>query len=221
MTEARPPGNAHGAVSFDLFGTLVAVTKEAEPSRLVRTALEARGVAVPDNWPSLYATQYADRLDGAEISLIDHVSAALDEGGLTVDPAVVRRAVIEAFDPDVTTRPGAADAVAAIADRVPVGVLSNCSVPAIADRALDRSAIDRSRFDAVVTSEACGWRKPDHRAFRAIADALGVEPAAVLHVGDDPIADTGIEQLGGTAVLVDDVSLQALPDYLEPQVWHR
>lgn len=220
MTEA-PPGNAHGAVSFDLFGTLVAVTKEAEPSRLVRTALEARGVAVPDNWSSLYATPYADRVDGAEISLIEHVSAALDEAELAVDPGVVRRAVIEAFDPDVTTRSGAADAVAAMADRVPVGVLSNCSVPSIADRALDRSALDRSRIDAVVTSEACGWRKPDHRAFRAIADALGVEPPAILHVGDDPIADTGIEQLGGTAVLVDDVSLQALPDYLEPQVWRR
>lgn len=214
-------GGTIGAVSFDLFGTLVTVAQEAEPSIAIERELETRGIDVPGDWTRRYSTTYLDRDPGAEVVLVDHVAAALEAAGRDVDRDVVRGAVIDAFDPVVETVPGAAAAVESLADRWAVGVLSNCSVPEIADRAIERSSIDGSRFDAVVTSEACGWRKPDERAFEAIAHALGVEPKDVVHVGDDPIADGGIDDLGGTAILVDDVSLRALPDVLEGREWIR
>lgn len=216
----RPGGRTTvSGVSFDLFGTLVAVEGRTDPSTLVRSALEAEDVDVPEDWQSLYTNQYIAREAGAEVDLIAHVNAILEEASRRVEKRTVREAVIEAFDPDVSTREGAVDAIDAITDQYPVAVLSNCSVPEIADRAVRRSDIDRSRFLGIVTSEGCGWRKPDGRAFRAVADTLGTDPSAVVHVGDDPIADGGIEQLGGTSILVDDVPLTNLPAEFRRRGW--
>lgn len=219
MTARDPSQEAASAVSFDLFGTLVSVTKRVSPATEVRRALEDNGIDVPADWSDRYSTRYIDRAPGAEIGLVHHVRAALGAAGRPVQEDAVRQAVIEAFDPAVETCPGAPEAVATLADRAPVAILSNCSVPEIAERAVERSSLDRSTFAAVVTSEGCGWRKPDARAFRAVASAVGVDPAALLHVGDDPVADTGLEQLGGTAVLVDEVPLRRIPAALEDRGW--
>ncbi len=219
MTDRRVRTGPVAALSFDLFGTLVSVQDDVDPSAAVRATLEAVGVDVPADWRSLYTHQYIERESGAEIDLIGHVMALLEESGRAVEKPVVREAVIEAFDPDVSTRDGAVDAIDVLADHFPVGILSNCSVPTIAEQALRQSDLDHSRFRAVVTSEGCGWRKPDGRAFRAVADSLGIEPPALVHIGDDPIADTGIEQLGGTSILVDDVPLSNLPEEFRRRGW--
>jgi FMN phosphatase YigB (HAD superfamily) len=97
-------------------------------------------------------------------------------------------------------------------------VLSNCSVPGLAERALADSGVDEAHLDAVVTSVDCGWRKPDPRAFAAVADALAVDPAHLLHVGDDPQADGGAAGAGAQRLLVADAgesSLAELPALLE------
>ena len=58
--------------------------------------------------------------------------------------------------------------------------------------------------DAVVTSAEVGVAKPDPRIFAAALEAVGVRPAAALHVGDDPRRDlAGAEAAGITAVLLD------------------
>jgi putative hydrolase of the HAD superfamily len=44
-------------------------------------------------------------------------------------------------------------------------------------------------FEGHVTAIAAGAAKPDVRIFRRLAEAAGVEPARVLHIGDDPLAD--------------------------------
>lgn len=212
-----------GAVSFDLFGTLVAAERPSDPAAAVAAELADRGVAVPDDWGSAYRESHLDAPDGAEVPLPAHVSAALRSRG--VDPAgtgdgnVVRRAVVAAFDPAVETRDGAEAAVEAAAERGPVGVLSNCSVPQQVRRALTRSSLDRDAFDAVVTSVGCGWRKPDRRAFEAVARRLDVPPGGLVHVGDDPRADGGASAAGATAVLLDEVPMAALPDRLEEAGW--
>jgi len=212
-----------GATSFDLFGTLVAVERPSDPAAAVATELRARGVPVPDDWGDAYAESHVDAPEGAEVPLPTHVSAALASRGVDATGEghgdgrgnVLRRAVVAAFDPEVRTRHGARRAVESAADRGPVGVLSNCSVPELARRALLRSDLDREAFDAVVTSVGCGWRKPDRRAFEAVAARLRVEPSALVHVGDDPRTDGGAADAGATSILLDDVSLPELPAALE------
>ena len=201
------------AVTFDLFGTLVAVDRPADPASAVGAELRERDIAVPDDWASAYAERHVDAPAGAEVPLPAHVAAALRSRGVDVPNNAARRAVVAAFDPAVRTRRGAVDAVAAAAERGPVGLLSNCSVPELVSRTLIRSTLDRAAFDAVVTSVGCGWRKPHPQSFETAADELGVDPASLVHVGDDEGTDGGIASLGGTFVDVaacglDDIALR-------------
>ncbi|WP_137283785.1 HAD family hydrolase [Halorussus salinisoli] len=203
------------AVSFDLFGTLVAADRPDDPASAVAAELRERDVAVPDDWAEAYREPHIDAPEGAEVPLMAHVSAALASSGVDAPGNAARRAVVSAFDPEVETREGALEAVEAASERGPVAVLSNCAVPQLARKALVRSDLDRERFDAIVTSVACGWRKPDARAFETCADRLGVPVSELVHVGDDPRTDGAVADCGGTAVLLSDVPLTEFPDWLE------
>jgi FMN phosphatase YigB (HAD superfamily) len=44
-------------------------------------------------------------------------------------------------------------------------------------------------FDSVVTSEACGYAKPDPRIVHCALEALGVAAEEAILVGDDPDSD--------------------------------
>jgi HAD superfamily hydrolase (TIGR01549 family) len=44
-------------------------------------------------------------------------------------------------------------------------------------------------FDSIVTSEMCGFAKPDPRIVHTALDSLGVGPGEALLVGDDPQTD--------------------------------
>jgi FMN phosphatase YigB (HAD superfamily) len=201
------------AVSFDLFGTLVSVERPADPAAAVAAELRERGADVPDGFGDAYRTSHVDAPEGAEVPLPAHVAAALRAcDGSVPDGNVVRRAVVAAFDPHPETSAGAADAVAAAREVGPVGVLSNCSVPEVVSRARLRSDLPRDAVDAVVSSVACGWRKPDARAFEALATRLDVAPADLVHVGDDPATDGGVEAVGGRFVDVAETPLVDLPE---------
>jgi FMN phosphatase YigB (HAD superfamily) len=205
------------AVSFDLFGTLVDVDRPADPAAAVADELRARDVAVPDDFGDAYRERHIDAPEGAEVPLPAHVSAALSSRDVSVSGNAARRAVVAAFDPAVSTRPGAVAAVDAARDHGPVGLLSNCSVPELVGRTLVRSALSREAFDSVVTSVGCGWRKPAAGAFETVADGLETTPNELVHVGDDPATDGGIEPLGGTFVDVADTRLSAFPAWLDAQ----
>lgn len=206
-------------ISFDLFGTLVTVDRPNDPAGAVAHALEEQGVSVPDDWSETFGKRHIDNPDGTEIPLTDHVVAALVSRANTLDRASVRndveRAVRSAFDSDVQTRDGVATVVDTPGKQIPVGVLSNCSVPGLVERTLERSNIDVAALDTVTTSVGCGWRKPDSRAFQAVADGLDIELERLLHIGDDPLTDGGAVEAGATALLVDEPPIPDLQEVVE------
>ncbi|MCU4742826.1 HAD family hydrolase [Natronoglomus mannanivorans] len=216
------------AVSFDLFETLVTAEKPEDPAAAVARALAARGVAVPDDWETRYARAHVDAPEGVEVALDEHVCAALlsaaesTQSEAAIDREGVREAVVAAFDPVVETRPDAREAVDAVRERGHrVAICSNCSVPGLVERTLARSRLEAEQFDAVVTSVDCGWRKPAAEIFLETAERLSVDPSALVHVGDDPRTDGGVERVGGTAIGLWETPLADLPARLDPEASDR
>lgn len=193
-------------------------TKPDNPAAAVAAELEDRGVDVPPDWADSYTEIHIDAPEGAEVPLPAHVARALASRGVDCPANAARRAVVAAFDPEVETRDGARAAIEAAREHGPgpVGLCSNCSVPELVGRTLVRADLSRDDFDAVVTSVGCGWRKPSSEMFEVAADRLGVAPSELVHVGDDPATDGGVEAVDGTAIVLEDgesagETLEALP----------
>jgi len=71
-----------------------------------------------------------------------------------------------------------------------LGLCSNFTHSQTALAVLDQAALRGAlRAEALVVSDAVGWRKPNAAIFRAASRALGVEAGEVLHVGDSLRAD--------------------------------
>lgn len=203
------------AVTFDLFGTLAHAPKPADPADAIAAELDARDITVPAGWHGAYRRSHIDAPAGAEVPLPAHVGAALRACGVDAPANAARRATVAAFDPGVRTREGASEAVATARERGPVGMLSNCSVPELVGRTLVRSDLDREAFDAIVTSVGCGWRKPHREAFATAATRLDCTVGDLVHVGDSPEADGGIEAHGGRAIVLDGTTLEEVPALLD------
>ena len=52
-------------------------------------------------------------------------------------------------------------------------------------------------FEVVVTSQSCGYAKPDPRILHVALDAMGVAPRHALYVGDDPATDGAAARAAG------------------------
>lgn len=130
-------------------------------------------------WTALYAASGADRLaEGLSDALYD----------LTVDPASW-----EAFPDTLPTLQALRE------QAIPVGVLSDTGF----DLRPVFDALGMSRWiDAVVLSCEYGVCKPDPEVFRNACSQLGVDPAATLMVGDNPLTDGGAVAAGLPVLLL-------------------
>ncbi len=89
-----------------------------------------------------------------------------------------------------------AEVLAQLRGRVQLAVCSNFSHSQTALAVLEAAGL-RWHFDAVLVSDAVGFRKPRPEIFRATLGALGVAPEDALHVGDSLSADiAGAAALG-------------------------
>jgi len=52
-------------------------------------------------------------------------------------------------------------------------------------------------FEVVVTSQSCGFAKPDPRILHVALDAMGIEPRHAAYVGDDPPTDGAAARAAG------------------------
>ncbi len=86
-----------------------------------------------------------------------------------------RRGTYEAY-------PDAVEALAAVGDELPMAVLTN-GASCLQREKLEGAGL-ADRFDVVLVSGDIGVGKPDPRPFHVCAERLGVEPGALLVVGD-------------------------------------
>jgi HAD superfamily hydrolase (TIGR01549 family) len=64
-------------------------------------------------------------------------------------------------------------------------------------------------FSVVLTSEECGYDKPDSRLFLRASELIGIPPRDLTHVGDDYDRDVlGARNAGITPILIDRVGKQ-------------
>jgi HAD superfamily hydrolase (TIGR01549 family) len=54
-----------------------------------------------------------------------------------------------------------------------------------------------SLFETVVTSEGCGYAKPDPRILHVALDAMRLSPRHAVYVGDDPAVDGAAARAAG------------------------
>jgi putative hydrolase of the HAD superfamily len=90
----------------------------------------------------------------------------------------------------VTVLPHHDEVLDRLGRRAKVGLCSNFSHSGTALRVIEEAGL-HPHLDAVVISEAVGFRKPRPEIFLATLDALGVGAEETVHVGDDLRADVG------------------------------
>jgi HAD superfamily hydrolase (TIGR01509 family) len=156
-----------------------------------------------------------------DVAVVEHVRAIL----AAVDPALPGRlpsevlgALVEAYaQPILMVPPAVDDGARGALERlrgqgIALAVLSNTMrTPGATLRRLLEGFGLLPCFAHVTFSDEVGVRKPDPEIFALTLRALGVEAAAAVHVGDDPVLDVvGGRRAGMRTVQVTTASLKAL-----------
>ncbi|GIW08802.1 MAG: 2-haloalkanoic acid dehalogenase [Dehalococcoidia bacterium] len=221
------------AVTFDLWETLIhdspdlggersrlRVARLTEALRSVEAAIdEGRVQTAYDQSLHEYDTLWRDYRDLStrrqlEIlaSLIgEQIAGALDEAGWE---AVERAYVDPIHEQPPALSPDSIPVLDWLRERgYRIGLISNTGrTPGVAmRRVLARYGL-LDRFDVTIFSNEEGLLKPRRELFDRASERLGVPNEAIVHVGDNPIADVwGAKEAGMRAVL-----LGSLPATVEP-----
>ncbi|MFN0073714.1 MAG: HAD family hydrolase [Chloroflexota bacterium] len=194
---------SYAAIIFDLFGTLVDNWPALERTELLASMAQELGVSDA----ALYAIWDAHRFQrdtGAFASVEAAVSAACH--GLNVaanEDSIARAAAAYSVFADHCLTPRT-DAVATVqqlrALGLRVGLISDCGPPTPELWAETPLA---EYFDVTTFSCSAGLKKPDPRIYLTTCEALGVQPADCLYVGDGGSRElTGAESVGMTALMI-------------------
>lgn len=115
------------------------------------------------------------------------------------DPTLVRRYYIQQYGQYWRLVPGAEAAYEAIAEDVPVGVMTN-GFAEVQARKFEAFPVLKERADAIVVCEEEGVLKPDAEAFAHAREQAGVSADQVLYVGDSYQSDVKGAQAAGWRV---------------------
>jgi YjjG family noncanonical pyrimidine nucleotidase len=191
------------AVLFDADHTLLDTSK-AERCAL-RAALRGRSLPCPpstlDAYRAINGTLWArysrGEIDAASLSrerfrrLLAHLEGDVEDG------AALSEAYIEGISGRGDLLPACRASLGRLKRRYRLGLVTN---------GLDRVQRSRLRaarlegfFEVVVTSESCGFAKPDPRILGVALDALGVSAAQAMYVGDDLRTDGAAARAAGVA----------------------
>ncbi len=148
--------------------------------RSARVLARMRGMPAPDP-----TTPWDDEA-AARRSSPDEIELAL---------SMYTAAFVSMIPPPVEVEP----LLARLAARFTLGICSNWPLGVTIDRFVEAAGW-APHLSAVVVSQRVGTIKPDVRMFRAAETALGTPPEAILHVGDDWLADiVGAKEAGWLA----------------------
>lgn len=187
------------AVGFDLDYTLCLPARDRET--LLAEAAAAADAPPAGDWPSRAAYRDAHRDHLTDETRAPVFERLLDGATVDADPERLARAYRDRVNDALEPVAGAADLLAGLRGRYRVGLLTNG--PSRAQRSKLEALGWTDAFDAVCVSGELPAGKPDPRAFAALFEALGVEPAELVYVGDDVEADVaGATAAGATAVQV-------------------
>lgn len=117
-------------------------------------------------------------------------------GGPHANAALIGRYYIQRYAEHWQFIPGAREAFEAVAEQVPVGVLTNGFVE-VQKKKFDRFPILREMAAAIVICEEAGVLKPDPEIFAHAAEKVGVPAEKILYVGDSYRSDVQGAQGGG------------------------
>jgi 2-haloacid dehalogenase len=189
------------ALTFDCYGTLI--DWETGLLAALRPVLESHGADAGDEeLLELYGRHEAQIEAGPYARYADVLAGALDRVGadLGFEPSAEERA---AFSRSVADWPPFEDstaALASLAERYWLGVVTNCDDDLFAASAAKLGA----EFHCVVTAEQAGAYKPDHRGFELAFERLGLPRERVLHVAQSRFHDhVPAKALGLSTVWVD------------------
>lgn len=146
----------------------------------------------------LWRRYAAGELDRDDVQRL-RFEALIDAFDLALDPHTLGEAYLARYAERWEWVGGAEAAFHAIADRYPVGLLTN----GFADQQrgkLARFPILRERSQTVVISDEVGVMKPHPQIFAHAAEQAGTEPGAILYVGDSLHSDVEGGQAAGWQV---------------------
>lgn len=118
---------------------------------------------------------------------------------------LAHREVTDSLFPDVLP------ALDALAGHYRHGLLSNSTQP-LQDRRLRALGV-RDRFEMLLCSDQLGCSKPAPEAFHAACEAMGLPPAQVAYVGDQPETDAAAAHAAGMhGIWLDRAGRGVIPD---------
>lgn len=163
---------------------------EASPSLTVEQLVAANGDAWDECWPRFEEAWTLGGLDSDAVRM--EVWGRTLERCACTDASLSRLAVTTHARIERESFALFADA-AALLQRgflgVPLGLVTNGASDVQREKL--RALGIEDRFSVVVVSGEVGRRKPDPAIFEKALDALGVEPSAAWHVGDNLVTDVG------------------------------
>jgi 2-haloacid dehalogenase len=202
------------ALTFDCYGTLI--DWERGLADAFRPILLAHGVERDDeDVLARYARHEAAAQAGPYLRYREVVAAGLrgTAAELGFEPTA---AELEAFSGSVADWPAfpdSADALARLARRFRLGVITNCDDDLFA--ASHRRLGDV--FEWIVTAEQVGAYKPDPRNFHVAFERIGLPRERILHVAQSVFHDhRTAKRLGLATVWIDRRGLRASPDTRPP-----
>ena len=181
------------AVFFD-FGGVVACLDRAEMADIERR------FGLPDGglWRAMYETAEWQALKVGKGSEGDWVKAIQRD----LDAMAGRPVAAEVGQEWVKCWRGLDEGVmsllAALKARYRIGMISNATLSLEGE--LENHHRVHHHFEVIINSARVGFAKPDARIYQHAADALGLDPAACVHIDDLPHNITGARAAGFHAV---------------------